>query len=85
MSAQGLAAFGVDVDSDRGYLVDTERGFIVAEGTLPAVRAKVQEWTSLFPVPYRAMSYDEVDLGMLQEWGRFRAREGAHWVIADES
>ncbi len=35
MSAQGLAAFGVDVDSDRGYLVDTERGFIVAEGALP--------------------------------------------------
>ena len=38
MRSQGLAAFGVDVDSDRGYLVDTERGFIVAEGAHWVIR-----------------------------------------------
>jgi hypothetical protein len=81
MTPHTLDSFGVRGSDPRSYLLDIDRGIIIAEGTLAAVTAKVEDWETVAPGRYHAVSRDDADPGALYEWDRFKAREGAHWVI----
>ena len=80
MITQGLAAFGVRASDPRSYLLDIDRGIIIAEGAPAAVTAKVDEWEEVAPGRYQAVSGDEADSGALYAWDQFKAHN-PHWVI----
>lgn len=80
MTPSTLSSFGVRSTDPLAYLLDTERGIIIAEGTPAAVAAKVEDWDPVAPGRYRAVAGDDADPGALYEWGRFKARN-QHWVI----
>jgi hypothetical protein len=80
VTTQGLAAFGVRASDPRSYLLDIDRGIIIAEGAPAAVAAKVKDWEEVAPGRYRAVAGDDADPGALYEWDQFKARN-QHWVI----
>ncbi len=80
MTSSTLASFGVRTSDPRSYLLDIDRGIIIAEGAPAAVAAKVKDWEEVAPGRYRAVAGDDADPGALYEWDQFKARN-QHWVI----
>jgi len=78
---QGLAAFGVWPSEDLGYLLDVERGIIIAEGLIPAVNAKVKEWEEVAPGRFCMATGDELDSRIIYEWEQFKVHNLGFWVI----
>ena len=78
---QSLAAFGVRPSKDLGYLLDVERGIIIAEGPIPAVNAKVKEWEEVAPGRFRMATGDEPDSRVIYEWEQFKVHNPGFWVI----
>lgn len=80
-SGQSLAAFGVRPSEDLGYLLDVERGIIIAEGLIPAVNAKVKEWEGVAPGRFRMATGDELDSRVIHGWEQFKVHNPGFWVI----
>ena len=78
---QGLAAFGVRPSESLGYLLDVERGIIIAEGLIPVVNAKVKEWEGVAPGRFRMATGDELDSRVIHGWEQFKVHNPGFWVI----
>ena len=78
---QGLAAFGVRPSEGLGYLLDVERGIIIAEGLIPVVNAKVMEWEEVAPGRFRMATGDELDSRVIHRWEQFKVHNPGFWVI----
>jgi len=78
---QGLAALGVQPSEGLGYLLDVERGIIIAEGLIPAVNAKMKEWEEVAPGRFRMATGDELDSRIIYGWEQFKVHNPGFWVI----
>ena len=78
---QSLAVFGVRPSEDLGYLLDVERGIIIAEGLIPAVNAKMREWEEVAPGRFCMATGDELDSRVIYEWEQFKVHNLGFWVI----
>ena len=78
---QGLAAFGVQPSEGLGYLLDVERGIIIAEVLIPAVKEKMKEWEEVAPGRFRMATGDELDSRVIYEWEQFKVHNPGFWVI----